>query len=169
MRKVLAVSLIAILIVNLFGYFISFTAQRYRIRMEAKIEKRRNAREFAFSPAEFEKLHTCEGGKEFSLNGGMYDVVKKELRGGKIILTAYFDHKETGLIQNFLSYFKDETSSSKSKRHRIPSFNLFEFVAAATPFEWYVPTQKFTFLSYSSPLIPAVLEISSPPPDLLKA
>src|SRR5436190_9978548 len=117
MRKIISFSFIAVLFINLFGYFVSFTIQRYKIREEVrkliKGEMMKHTQQFVFTEAEYNQLSQYDGGSEFSLNGCMYDVVKKEMKSGKIILTAYFDHQETGLLDKLVSFFDEEKSSSE--------------------------------------------------------
>jgi len=158
-----------VLLVNIFGYFISFSVQRYKIRAEVKQmlkeERKKYTQQFVFTEDEYAKLNQYEGGREFSLNGGMYDVVKKELKHGKIILTAYYDHKETGLLDKLVSFFDEESNAAKGKQ-TIPAFSLLEFVSPAGEWKCY---NSFTCLRlyHSKPEFPSQLSVDlvSPPPD----
>jgi hypothetical protein len=171
-RKIISLSLIAILLINLFGYFISFTVQRARIRTEVKqlmkAEKMKHTQQFVFTEHEYEQLSKEDNGKEFKLNGGLYDVVKKEAVDGKIILTAYYDHKETGLLDKFTSYFTDETQPDKGKQ-TVPVFSLLEFIFHNADWKCYDSFVCFRLTSYSSNLLSLTLDSASPPPDLVFA
>ena len=168
-RILISISLLSLLLLNIFGFFASFVVQRQMIRKEVRVEKRKHTRPFVFTLKEYEQLCKYEKGEEFRLNGGLYDVVKKEVRNGKIILHAFYDHKETSLIGTLISYFQDENIPVKSKRSAISSFSISEFVF--TPNEWQI------FLSYSfSPLhlfssviTSLKLDTLSPPPDFCLA
>lgn len=129
-----------------------------------KVEKMKHTQQFVFTEHEYEQLSKLEGGKEFTLNGGLYDVVKKEVKEGKIILTAYYDHKETGLLGRFLSYFNEDTQSEKGT-HTTPLFSLLEFVFHNSEWKCYVASVCFNIHSYSSNLLMLSLDSSSPPPD----
>ena len=169
MRKILAASLIVILFVNLFGYFISFTAERMKIHEEVKQmmlqAKLKDAAQFVFTNAEYEKLSKYENGKEFSLKGELYDVVSKKMCNGKIILTAVYDHSESDLFHEFVSFFKNETSSEKNKQQQISSFTLFEFIAATSIWKCFATVTSMSLPSYSSALLAFVSSIQLPPPD----
>ncbi len=171
MRRIVSVSFVVVLFINLFGYFISFSFQRYKIRAEVKqmlkLEKMKHTQHFVFTEAEYKQLHKYEGGKEFSLNGGMYDVVKKELKDARIILTAYYDHQETGLLSKLVSYFNEETKPVTNK-HIVPLFSLLEFVFS--PVEWKqddLNTRPLFSSTYQNELRSVSFEIASPPPDFL--
>lgn len=167
----MALSFIVVLMVNVFGYFISFTIQRYQIRQEVKQllkqEKRKYTQQFIFTVEQYAHLRQYEGGKEFSLNGGMYDVVKKELKDSNIILTAYYDHQETDLLTKFISFFNQESEKHTGK-YTLPGFCLLEFIFHTT--EWkFCPTATISFLPIYNTTILAVkhTNLVSPPPDLL--
>lgn len=170
MRKVLSATLIVILFINLFGYFISFTAQRCKIRAEVrellKQEKIKSARHFVFTAEEFAMLDIREGGKEFCLNGDMYDVIGKSYSRGKVILTAFYDHKETGLIDKFVSFFGEENSSSKDKQ-QVPEFSLLEFVSPDGEWKVHNPLRSLSMFNAKPEFIsPLSVDLLSPPPDL---
>lgn len=143
--------------------------QRQIIRNEVRTEKIKHTKQFVFTFKEYEQLSKYEGGEEFSLNGGMYDVVKKEVKNGKVILHAFYDHKETGLIGSLISYFQDENIPVKSKRSAISSFSISEFVF--TPNEWQIfLSYSFSPLHlYSSVITSLKLDTLSPPPDFCLA
>jgi hypothetical protein len=166
-RKILAIALTVILFANVFGYFISFSVQRYKIKAEVKqlLKKQRmkQTQVFAFTKEEYQSLKKFENGKEFLLNGGMYDVVKKELHGGKVILTAYYDHAETGLIDKLVSYFNEDTTSKGN--HTLPLFSLLEFVFYPTEWMCYNHTVLITVVPDSCGLLALSLDSDSPPPD----
>ena len=158
-----------VLFVNICGYFISFSIERYKVRAQVKQmlkqEKQKHTQQFIFTGTEYNRLSKYEGGREFSLNGGMYDVVKKEIKEGKIILTAYYDHKETSLLDKFVSFFSEETNAAKGKQ-TIPVFGLLEFVSPAGEWKCY-NTLTCLQLYRSNSEFPSQLsvELVSPPPD----
>ena len=131
-----------------------------------KAEKRKSAKEFVFTTEEYAALPKYKDGREFSLNGDMYDVVSREIRNGKVILTAYFDHKETSLLKKFVSLFNEEqapASQTQNGKHR----NLFpEFVSAGT-YNLLPPVVVVFPVSVTvSAVMQPVMEVCSPPPWL---
>lgn len=170
MRRVLSATLILILFVNLFGYFISFTAQRCKIRAEVrellKREKMKSAKQFVFTPEEFSKLDTRESGREFCLNGDMYDVVFKKEVNGKVFLTAYFDHKETGLLTKFISFFKSGIDPAGKEQQHLLSFTLLEFVTANSAVCVFLNEKIFRLPVSRSSVLLQSYDKHSPPPEL---
>lgn len=171
MRKIIALTLTAILVVNIFGYLISFNIQRYTIKEDVKRALEQpthlNTQRFVFTIQEYRKLHLFDNGEELKIAGNMYDVVKKELKEGKVILTLYSDSKETGLLNELVSFFTEESQPVKHK-YPIPAFSLLEFVFKISEWKSFLPVSSSVFLSIlnQSPLSLA-LEIACPPPDTL--
>lgn len=58
-----------------------------------------------------------EEGKEFRLNGEMYDVVRTGTVNGKPVYYCINDKKENELIQKYLNLFKQKNSSNKKPRN----------------------------------------------------
>ena len=171
MRYVLSALLLSALLLSIFGSQLSFMLERHAVRSQMqqmlKAEKRKAARQFVFTQQEFAALQQYENGREFSLNGNMYDVVSKEVRNGQIVLTAFFDHKETSLIGRFVSLFEEENASktashSYQKRISLPEFVWQQpelFIATSATFTTlFLPESKV--LSYTS-------DTQSPPPDFI--
>jgi hypothetical protein len=169
MRPALAVSFILLLFVSLFGFHISFMAQRNAIRNEMrqiiKAEKKKHTRQFVFTEEEYKRLNKYEGGKEFSLHGNMYDVVKKETLPGKVILTAYFDHKETHLLQTFLQLFEEDRASHDNANKTKSTFSLPEFIQEDNAYCLVVNTIVFRLFNTGSHTLTAFYNPLTPPPD----
>ena len=131
-----------------------------------KQEKKKHTQEFIFTDAEYQQLRQYKDGREFSLNGGMYDVVKKELKAGKVILTAYYDHAETSLLQKLVSFFDEESNSTKSKQI-IPVFTLLEFVSPDSEWKCFnAYTCLHLYRSDSEFFSQLSVDLVSPPPDI---
>ncbi|HLP53354.1 MAG TPA: hypothetical protein VK154_20845 [Chitinophagales bacterium] len=158
--------------VNLFGYYMSFAVQRHNARQCMKqamrLQKMKNTTQFVFTADEYRQLKKYDGGKEFSLNGGMYDVVRTLVDGERVIVTAYYDKRETGVIDSFLAFF-DEGAPLKN----VPSlrqFSLQEFVFFTTGWQICLSYQAISLPVYisSSPLA-VFVSLATPPPDFLTA
>ena len=131
-----------------------------------KAEKKKHTQQFVFTSKEYKQLRKFEGGKEFSLNGGMYDVVKREVKDGKVILTAYYDHAETGLLAKLVSFFDEESNSAKGKQI-IPVFSLPEFVSPESEWKYYNTLSYLPFYHSNSQFFSQLsVDLVSPPPDL---
>ena len=167
-RKIISLFLFIVLVANMFGYFISFTAQRYKIRAElqqsVKEDKAHSTAQFAFSGQEYARLAKLQNATEFTLNGKLYDVLKKELKEGRIVLTVYYDHRESGLMGEFISFISEQTQPEKSKQ-TLPLFSLLEFVFSPAEWKSYNNCSTLNIPSYSSNLLSLSLDSYSPPPD----
>lgn len=169
MRKVFAFSFLAILLLNTFGYFISFSIERLKIRADIertlKLAKQQHTQLFTFTPKQYESLPRFENDQEFSLNGNRYDVLETYKKEGNIIIAAFFDEKETDLLETFIALFSKQSTPSNQKQV-IPAFTLLEFVNTTISWHCYVPLRQLGFFApRNSKLLSVSLNISSPPPD----
>jgi hypothetical protein len=108
-------------------------------------------------------------GKEFKLNGEMYDVVRTGYENGKEYSLCLPDKKEDEIIASIEDIVKSNTDNSASSRHHAVS-------KIAIP-EWITDVQnnnaqtsEFSYLSkkyygYTPALYFGYIEINSPPPD----
>ena len=60
-----------------------------------------------------------DDGKEFTLNGEMYDVAKVKKVNGKTVLYCVNDKKEKELLSNFIKAIKELTYKAKNKNFLI--------------------------------------------------
>jgi hypothetical protein len=169
MKRVVSTLLLLILLTATFGTFFSFAVQRQIARVEMrkaiKEEKKKHVSIFKFTKAEFAKLQLLDGGKEFLLQGGMYDITQKELTGEWVILHAFFDHKETSILDKFIHFF-DEEENGKNGKNWVSHLFLPEFIAVQQSMEI---TLGFNILKvYHSvyPLHNTTVAIQIPPPDI---
>ncbi|HEX7904937.1 MAG TPA: hypothetical protein VF487_13765 [Chitinophagaceae bacterium] len=111
-----------------------------------------------------QNIHWEEEGKEFFLNGEMYDVVITKTMDGKVMLYCINDKKEKSLIDNYNLNTKNNSSpDKKSKRGFGNSFNLFlnNTERASTLNVAFIVT---SFHSFDSQLCDNMAERISPPP-----
>lgn len=101
MRKIISILLLCIIFSAHIGYYLVYTYQQYQLRETAK------QRLFAGLPdSSFEIIvagqHSSfaweEEGKEFYLEGQLYDVAKSVHRNGKLLLYCINDKKEEELL-----------------------------------------------------------------------
>lgn len=64
-----------------------------------------------------QKIYWEEEGKEFFLNGKMYDVVKTKTVNGMVMLYCINDKKEKAYIDNYNSITKNNSSSDKKGKN----------------------------------------------------
>ena len=97
-----------------------------------------------------------EEGKEFSLMGAMYDVVKIKNENGKDYLLCISDAKEDEILATFASVVKNNSgnSSESSKHHSLAKFSIPEWISEFCSNNFAdisIETQK-KYFNYSSPL-----------------
>ena len=111
-------------------------------------------------------LHWKEKGKEFLLNGQMYDVAKTKQVNGKTLLYCLNDNKEKQLLLHLAKTVKSgsENNNEKGGSH-IVKFQLSDFTAH----KMYEPALvSYTILqqyhAFDDALLSSFKEIIAPPP-----
>jgi hypothetical protein len=168
MKRVVSALLFLILLTATFGTFLSFAIQRQLARLEMrkaiKEEKKKHVSIFKFTKAEFAKLQLLDGGKEFLLQGGMYDITKKELSGEWVILHAFFDHKETSILDKFIHFF-DEGENGENGKKWVSHLFLPEFITVQQPMGITLGFNILRVYHSVYPIHDTSVGIQIPPPD----
>lgn len=171
MKRFCSTILLTVVIFASCGTYITFFVQQQiiksQIRSLVKAEKLKQTEVFQLTEAEFEKLNTYEGGREFSLNGMMYDVVKKEQLGELIVLHAYADHREMSLIEEFSNFFSNNQKDELGKKSVTLHVFMPEFVCPDDFSSYNTEWSKIAFQHISSKIETIYIALSSPPPDIL--
>lgn len=113
-----------------------------------------------------QKIYWEEEGKEFLLNGEMYDVVKSKTVNGKELLYCINDKKERELVDKYNSITKHNSSSDKKGKSNVDnSQNLFIFDIDDNRDQFAVsPVNRFGY--FDSQLLENVMDHNSPPPKV---
>lgn len=111
-----------------------------------------------------QNIYWEEKGKEFSLNGEMYDVVKAKTVNGKTMLYCINDKKEKALIDNYNLITKNNSSPDKKNKNGFDnSFNFFlNSIEKASALNF--ASAVISFHSFDSQLCDNIAEHISPPP-----
>ena len=111
-----------------------------------------------------QNIYWEEEGKEFLLNGQMYDVVKVRSVNGKMTLYCINDKKEKALIDNYNLVTKHNSSPDKKGKNAFDnSFNLFVDLNERDN-TLYPGAVAIAFCSFDSQLCDNIAERISPPP-----
>lgn len=166
-HQLLAAGLVVIFLINSIGCFIYFEIKRKSIRHEIKhgiLHKLPDSQLVSIINDE------CNDKDEFELNGVMYDVMRKEVHNGQVILWCFKDKKETELNRSIESLVKKDIANNPIKKTQkiLINFlktplNILEKPLFIFPLKIDPPTKFFFTLSLSTIL----LSVSSPPPDLV--
>jgi hypothetical protein len=105
LKKLLPLLLLLILLFNISGHFATFKIAQRSIKKELKRKIKNRVPEtelavFTFSTSDLNKLDWEEKGKEFWLNGNLYDIVKKQETADSITLHCINDRQEKELFAN---------------------------------------------------------------------
>lgn len=97
--------LLLILLFNISGHFATFKIAQRSIKKELKRKIKNRVPEtelavFTFSTSDLNKLEWEEKGKEFWLNGNLYDIVKKQETADSISFHCINDRQEKELFAN---------------------------------------------------------------------
>lgn len=113
-----------------------------------------------------QKIYWEEDGKEFYLNGELYDVLKRKIVNGKVILYCINDKKEKALIDNYNLITKHNSSSDKKGKNSFDNpINLFVFQSEKIT-NVYLSTTPNNFASFTLNFPQRFIEIISPPPKI---
>ena len=119
LQRIVAILILLVLLTGLGGYFVFFKAEQFALRREMKERIKSSLPEselqhFAFSKQETSDINWERKGKEFRLNGKMYDVVRTHATGDTIHFYCLQDDKETKLFAGLDQLLKKEGTAGKS-------------------------------------------------------
>jgi hypothetical protein len=111
-----------------------------------------------------------EEGKEFKLNGQMYDVVHTTYENGKTYLHCFGDKNEDEVLAKFQSVIKNTLDNSTEKSNHTVKMIMPEWLFEVQEMvinnqTSIIPSQKY--MSYSSRLCNTDVQITYSPPDLI--
>ena len=101
LRKILLISLLALLIYNSIGFVISFQLFRHEWRLKVREQLAISFGKDEVSFFTFHKNNPTSNRHEFEINGQFYDVISREIQGDSVVVKCFSDEKETQLIAQF--------------------------------------------------------------------
>lgn len=139
MRTIRLVLLTALILVNLFGFYVVFIFKEADIKqaMAFNISNNlltENTETLNFDNVAFSKLVFTDNGKEFSYNGRLFDVIEIKNSGSRVAVVVEYDAKETDLVETFASLFgqqQNQNQGSSPVKNFITHFQQ-DFVIAET-------------------------------------
>lgn len=173
MRSLLPLMLISLVIVNLFGFYSFFIIRQVSIRNEISEniaqEPVMRLQHFTFTQSQFDHLNWTVAGKEFNLDGHLYDIAGIQRTNGAVEVTVEYDASETELVDNFLSLFssghdKDMNSSplktiiSHFQQDYITALQQFQLFALPLNHAMWISNQKLPSSLFAA-------DKTSPPPQ----
>ena len=166
-HRLLAGGLFVIFVINSIGCFIYFEIKRKSIRHEIKhsiLHKLPDNQLVRITNSEFNDRN------EFEMNGIMYDVMRKEVHNGVVILWCFEDKKETELNRAIESMVRNDVANNPIKKTQKILINFLKTplsILEKPLFIFHLKINlhiKFTFTTLLSTIF---LTVASPPPDLV--
>jgi len=172
LKKPVTILILFILFFSQVGYRLVFVIQQHQLKEEAeeKFLATINDEEFELIDlnANYQDIKWEEEGKEFLLNGQLYDVAKKETKNGKTILYCLNDKKEEQLLNDMAKQVKSDANNSsgnKDGKHTI-KFQLSDFISIIPKILseiFSLAPQKYQ--EYIATVPTVIKKVNTPPPD----
>ena len=166
LKKLSLIVIVAVLAYSQVGYYFLI---RYHQHEQKELIKEKLVRELKDEELEIitlnddQKIYWEEDGKEFLLNGEMYDVVKIKSVNDVKTLYCINDKKEKALIEKYNLVTKHNSSSDKKGKNTFDnSFNLFVYTDEVNAPGFLLCLQTFSFPNAVLPQ--AMIKQVSPPP-----
>lgn len=176
MRKISVILLVLMILYGSAHYIVYLTMIR-AIKQEVKKEMKQNLKLNDLETFEINANQDLpsgavweETGKEFSLNGKMFDIVKTITKGNKKILNCINDTREANLKNHYAAIFHADFGRKRdmSNKH-LKSLRLISFFLIPGG-NRIMNTEKDTSIDFSdlsAPIIPGFFSITSPPPEFV--
>jgi len=166
LKKALASSLLLVLFISQVGYYFIYTIQQFIIKEEMERELLQHipdsSLEVIIEEEVADNIEWEEDGREFSLDGTLYDVARIEKKEGKTFLYCINDKKEKQLLDN-LAKAVGKNHNDKKGRNNIKSL-MFDLVYITTEEELKTFSYPSTYSYFNVTLVSSFEEINSPPP-----
>ena len=166
-HRLLAGGIFVIFLINSIGCFIYFEIKRKSIRHKIKhsiLHKLPDSQLVRIIDNDYNDKD------EFELNGIMYDVMRKEVRDGKVILWCFEDKKETELNRSIESLVKKDVANTPIKKTQKLLINFLKTplrILEKPLFIFQLKINPHIKLFFTSSLSTICLSVASPPPDLV--
>lgn len=172
MKKTVAIFLILIFTINLFGGVLLYFIQKSEIQKEFRQYLKHSINEKSLTLIKITEsdkskhlIHFTKN-DEFRYKGSMYDIVKKKVIKNTIYYYCFSDKKEDKLRKNFVNNFKRSDEGSNSARRnflKLAKMLTFGFLDSKDKFANIV-IEKVTIFYIEHNHISFIPETSSPPP-----
>jgi hypothetical protein len=167
LRKILTISTIVLLLLVQFGAYIVYLSQAYALKEKVKAQIKSGIPAYNLTTVAYEpnksKIQWEEAGKEFYLDGKLYDIVEIKTVNGKTFFYTLPDTKEDELVKRYLT---GQDKNPNNNKQIIKLIVLeYEYTAACfnkAPVSFYAKSYSlFKGNGNNSPY----LNIVSPPPQ----
>jgi hypothetical protein len=165
LKKLLAASLLAMLFSSQVGYYFVYTIHQHIVKEEIEEELLANIPDSSLEiiiAEEFgDRIKWKEEGKEFSLDGELYDIARTKTVDGKTLLYCINDKKEKQILDNLIKAV-NKNQDNKRGRNINPVLPDLVFINLIEPLDVFSVSSQYAFLNVT--LVSSFEEITSPPP-----
>ena len=171
LTKTVTIAILSLLFFSQIGYRFVYMLEQHQLKEQAEKQLLSTINENLFEPInETEngnKIVWEEEGKEFSLNGQMYDVAKKVIVNGQTILYCLNDKKEGLLIEAMVKKIKDSTGNSTDNKnhHSTIKFHVSDFIMASEETAISAIVFMTSYPGFTTSIPFNSKEIITPPPN----
>ena len=166
MKKVLFISVLAIILLQSCGMILFFQIQRNVIQNKMQFSLENSESKFEYLNFSLSNFNDCKiNSHEIIYNGIMYDIKSKKISGDNVLLKVLADSAESGLIQKIKNYFGIDNKRDSGIPEKITK--LFSLI-------YIIPSINFTvllnnvnqnlFFSFSESIVNNFSDILIPPP-----
>lgn len=172
MRNTIVISLLILFTTSQAGYYCVYSFQQSQIKKEVKEHLKKLLPEPALQVIVAEDFTNAikwkEEGKEFILNGELFDVAKTKRVNGKTFLYCLNDKNEEKLLHEFAKAIKSATdnngtnkNSKGSYKFQLSDYYFFNNTEKMPPVNFNTSNKYLFFISC---LAASVNEVNTPPP-----
>jgi len=150
------------------GTSVSFFYQLNQIKLsvnrELKSGEPENLLSFRFTQAEYDGLNWLEKGKEFRLNGKMYDIASIQKTKNSVTVFCSYDTKETRVRQVFANLLSGSSTKGLPLRQLVKIIGQ-KYLQKNFNLEFFRSPQLWVFKPYTFSVITFSPDLPKPPPD----
>lgn len=170
LKKILTVQLLAALVISQVGYYFFYTIKQYQIKEAVKQQLLCALPESSLQifAADNKNIVWEEAGKEFNIDGKMYDVAYIKTINNQKYLYCLSDADETILLNNFAKAINHKTSNKYQKdgKDSIKFQTLFSKNIEPLITNCFFINNKKTFSIFQQNTITAIVSVVIPPPKV---
>lgn len=168
MKVALPISLVILLLLNLFGFYIAYYVKLEGVRdeVEETLHSSRALQAITLSYGEYSRLQWTKPGRECRINGNMYDVAKTETFASGVRLYVRMDEDETVLDDIFAQNFQSKQELPGTPVKLLVSLIGQDFIVVKNR-SILPPIFKYTIFQstiFSNALTEGIIRKISPPP-----
>ena len=166
MKKVLFISVLAIILLQSCGMILFFQIQRNIIQNKMQISLINPGSKFENLKLSLSNFNNNKiNSHEIMYNGTMYDIKSIKISGDNVLLTVLTDYDESGLVQKIKNYFGiDNKHDSKIPEKLTKLFSLIYIIPSINFTVLLSNVNQNLFFSFSESIVNNFSDILIPPP-----